>query len=50
MESWNSLWPQKVTGYLEVTGHCDLLYDPKSHGDLCGLLDLVYDPRRSQGH
>ena len=44
----NRLWPQKVTGSLEVTGHCDLLYDPKGHGDLCGRFDLVYDPKRSR--
>ena len=31
----NRLWPQMVTGSLEVTDHCDLLYDPKGHGDLC---------------
>ena len=41
METWNILWPQKVTGSLEVTGHFDLLYDPKIHGDLCGLFDIV---------
>ena len=46
----NRLLPQKVTGSLEVTGHCDLLYDPKGHGDLCGRFDPVYDPKRSRGH
>ena len=46
----NGLWPLKVTGSLEVTGHCDLLYDPKGHGDLCGRFDLVYDPLSSLGH
>ena len=45
METWNNVWPQKVTGSLEVTGHCDLLYDPKGHGDLCGQFDRVYDPK-----
>ena len=29
---------------------CDLLYDPKGQGDLYGLFDLVYDPKRSRGH
>ena len=28
----------------------DLIYDPKDHKDLCGRLDLVNDPKRSQGH
>ena len=45
METWHSLWPQKVTGSLE---NSDLLYDLKGHGDLCGRFDLVYDPKRSQ--
>ena len=45
-----SFMTQKVTGSLELTGHCDLLYDPKGHGDLCGRFDLVYDPKRSRGH
>ena len=44
METWHSLWPQKVTGSsLEFS---DLLYDPKGHGDLCGQFDVVYDPKR----
>ena len=30
METWHSLWPQKVTWSLEFS---DLLYDPKYHGD-----------------
>ena len=30
MESWQSSWPQKVTGSLEFS---DLLYEPKCHGD-----------------
>ena len=38
METWHSLWPQKVTGSLEIS---DLLYDPKGHGDLCGRFDVV---------
>ena len=29
---------------------CDLLYGLKGHGDLCGRFDLVYDPKRPQGH
>ena len=40
METWHSLWPQKVTGSLEFS---DLLYDTKGHGDLCGRFDVVYD-------
>ena len=28
----------------------DLLHDPKGHGDLCRWFNLVYDPKRSQGH
>ena len=46
METWHSLWPQKVTGSLEFS---DLLYDPKGHGDLCGRFDVVYDPKRVTG-
>ena len=42
METWHSLWPQKVSGSLEFS---DLLYDPKGHGDLCSRFDLVYDPK-----
>ena len=45
METWHSLWPQKVTGSLELS---DLLYDPKGHGDLCGRFDVVYDPKRQR--
>ena len=68
MKTWHSLWPQKVTGSLEVTvtyfmtpkvtvtlvvsipsllpgGRRELLYDSKGHGDLCGRIDLVYDPK-----
>ena len=63
METWHSLWPQKVTGSLEISdllydprghgvirGRHDLLYDPKGHIDLCGRINLVYGPKRSQGH
>ena len=42
METWHSLWPQKVTGSLEFS---DLLYDPKCHGDLCGRFYVVYGPK-----
>ena len=44
METWHSLWPQKVTGSLEIS---DLLYYPKGHGDLYGRFDVVYDPKSS---
>ena len=43
MDTWHSLWPQKVTGSLEVS---DLIYDPKGHGDLCGRFDLVHETIR----
>ena len=33
-----------------IRGRRDLLYDPKGHGDLCDRFDIVYDPKRSQGH
>ena len=33
-----------------IRGCGDILYDPKVHRDLCGRFDLVYDPKRSQGH
>ena len=33
-------------GHRVTRGHCDLLYDLKGHGDLCGLFDLVYYPKR----
>ena len=42
MESCHSLWPQKVTGSLEVT---DLLYDPKGQLDFCSRFHLVYDSK-----
>ena len=28
-------------GHGVIRDHRDLLYDPKSHGDLCGRCDLV---------
>ena len=37
-------------GHWVIRGRRDLLYDPIGHGDLCGRFDLVYDPKRSQGH
>ena len=33
-----------------IWGRRDLLYDPKSQGDLGGRFDLVYDPKNSRGH
>ena len=33
-----------------IRGRHDLFYDIKGHGDLCGRIDLVYDPKRSRGH
>ena len=38
----------KVHGIIRVRR--DLLYDQKGHGNLCGRVDLVYDPKRSKGH
>ena len=35
-------------GHRVIRGHCDLLYDLKGVGDLCGRFDLVYDPKRSR--
>ena len=32
-----------------IRGFPYLLYDPKGHGDFCGQIDRVYDPKRSQG-
>ena len=37
-------------GHGDLCGQFDLLYDPKGHGDLCGRFDIVYDPLRSKGH
>ena len=62
MDTWQSLWPQKVTGSLEVTvTYCmtskismticcriDLVYDLKGHRAVRGSRDLPYDPKRSQ--
>ena len=42
-----SLWPRKVTGVIK--GRRDLLYEPNGHDYLFGRLDLVNDPKRSQG-
>ena len=38
-------------GHRVIKGRRDLLYDPKSHGDLCGLFDLhiVNDPKKVTG-
>ena len=33
-----------------IRGRRDLLYDPKGNSDLCGMFDLLNDPKRSQGH
>ena len=33
-----------------IRGRKDLLYDPCGHCDFGGRFDLVYDPKRSQGH
>ena len=33
-----------------IRGRRDLLDDHKGHRDLCGRFNLVYDPKRSQGH
>ena len=34
---------------LVVIRDCDYLPDePKGHGDICGLFDLVYDPKMSR--
>ena len=46
----------RLTWFMTPKGHGvirvqrDLLYDPKGNGDLCGQFDLVYYPKRSQGH
>ena len=47
METWHSLWPEKIAGSLEFS---DVLYDAKGHGDLCGRFDVVYDPKKQRGH
>ena len=33
-----------------IRGRCDLLYDPKGHGDDCGRIDIVNDPKTSRGY
>ena len=59
MDTWHSLWPQKVTGSLEVTVTyvltseismticcwIDLVYDIKGHRVFRGRRDLFYDPK-----
>ena len=35
-------------GHMVIRGRRDQHNESKGHGDLCG--DLVYDPKRSQGH
>ena len=54
---WPSLWPQDVTGLLEVavtyfmtpkvnlTFDLDLGYDPKGHGVIRGRDDLLYESK-----
>ena len=56
---WPTLWPQKVTGSLQVAVtyfmtpkvdltcdlYLDLLYDPKGHGVIRGRRDLFYHPK-----
>ena len=32
-----------------MRGRRNLHYDSKGHGDLCGRIELVYDPERPQG-
>ena len=32
-----------------IRGRRDIRFDPKSHGDLCGRFDLVYDPKKVTG-
>ena len=39
-----------LKGHGVIRVHCDLLYDPKDHGHLCGRFDLVNEPKRSRGH
>ena len=36
-------------GHRVIRGTCDLLYESKGHGDLCGLFDLVHDPQKVTG-
>ena len=46
-ENMTPFMTQNVTGSLEVS---DLLNDPKGHGDFLCWFDLVFDPKRAQGH
>ena len=39
-----------LKGHRDLGGRNYLLYEPKGHGDLLGLLDIVYDPEKSQEH
>ena len=48
METWHSLWPQKVTGSLEVT--VTYFMTQKVTVTFFSRFDLVYDPQRSQVH
>ena len=59
MDTWHNLWPQKVTGSLEVTVtyfmtseismticfRIDLVYDLKGHRVFGGRRDLSYEPK-----
>ena len=48
METWHSLWPQKVTGSLEDT--MTYFMNLKVTVTICSQFDLVYDSKRSRGH
>ena len=37
-------------GHSVIRGRNDLLYDPIGVGDFCDRFDIVYEPKRSQGH
>ena len=43
-------WFITQKGHGAIRGCHDLLYEPTAHGDLCGLFELFYDPKRSRGH
>ena len=43
-------WFMTLKGHGGIRVRLDQRYDPKGHGDLCGLFDLVYDPNRSRGN
>ena len=51
--SWKELKKnENITQFITfkaIRGCCDLHYDSKGKGDLCGWFDLVYDPKGSQG-